>query len=162
MVQASAPRRSSRSMHRLRVREISTAYITVAGKIPTLATPTMVAAVLGGLFDTATDPRESLYVLAFDARRRLIGVERVARGGINSCAGSVRDILTLALVASAPSVIIAHNHPSGDPSPSGEDIHFTCRLLEAASLLEVEIADHIIVGAGATEWASMRELGLLS
>jgi DNA repair protein RadC len=115
------------------------------------------------MFDTAKDPKENLFAFFFDSRNRLIGVEHLARGGTNSCSLSPREILSAALVAGAVGLVICHNHPSGDPSPSAEDVAFTRKFAEACCVVGLELIDHITVGACDSEGpkvVSLRERGL--
>jgi DNA repair protein RadC len=71
-----------------------------------------------------------------------------------------RELFREAVRASAASVVVAHNHPSGDPTPSGADIQLTRRLVRAGDVLGIELLDHVVIGDGG-EWASLRELGML-
>ncbi len=72
-----------------------------------------------------------------------------------------REVLGPALREGAASLILVHNHPSGDPSPSREDVRLTRQLLDGAKLLDVRLHDHIIVGNGSDRWISMAQRGLL-
>lgn len=98
---------------RLAVREVRTIYTTLAEGTTLVPSPDAVAKVVERLFDTTIDPRENLFALYLDSRNRLIGAERVARGAMNACAVSPREIFSSALVAGAASLVVAHNHPSG-------------------------------------------------
>ncbi len=110
--------------------------------------------------------KESLRVLLLDTRYRLIGVEEVSLGSLNESVAHPREIFRPALIHSAFAVIVAHNHPSGDPTPSAEDIRLTRRLKQASELLMIGLLDHIIIGApgadGSPGFVSFRKLGLLS
>lgn len=90
--------------------------------------------------------REEFWVLALNSCNTLIRAERVARGTINSCAVDPRDVFSVAVAAKASAIVVAHNHPSGDPTPSGADIILTQQLMCGAELLCVRLLDHIIVG----------------
>lgn len=92
-------------------------------------------------------PREEVVVLLLDARHRPLGREVVARGSLNASRLQPRDVLAPALRADAAAVIVAHNHPSGDPSPSRADRLVTNALRDAAALMGVALLDHIIVSA---------------
>lgn len=108
--------------------------------------------------------KESLRVVLLDTRYQLIRVEEVSLGSINESIAHPRDVLRPALVSSAYALVIVHNHPSGDASPSQTDHSLTRRLAEAAELLQIKLLDHIIIGA-ATEkgpgYFSFKEAGVL-
>ncbi|MGI5869171.1 MAG: RadC family protein [Kiritimatiellia bacterium] len=90
---------------------------------------------------------ESFFVLPLDKKCRLCGpMTEVTRGTLDSSLVHPREVFNVALKWSAASVIVAHNHPSGDPTPSKEDIDVTRRLVEAGRILSIPVADHVIVG----------------
>jgi DNA repair protein RadC len=90
--------------------------------------------------------REYFVVLMLDTKNRVIGLNTVHIGTINSSLVSTRETFKPALLANATAVILAHNHPSGDPTPSPEDVAVTRKLVEAGQLLDIEVLDHIIIG----------------
>lgn len=148
---------------RLAVRELRTVYTDLPPDGELVSSPEAVARVLTRMFDLASDVRENFFVLSVDARNRLIGVELGARGGTNSCSLSPREILSTALVSGACGIVAAHNHPSGDPSPSGDDYAFTRRLAEACRLVGLELLDHVIVAVtgGEVRHTSLAARGVL-
>ena len=89
--------------------------------------------------------REIFLSVMLTSRNHLIGVETVSIGSVNSAILSPREIFKGALLANAVSIILCHNHPSGDLSPSEEDIKITKRLIEVGELLGVKVLDHLIV-----------------
>src|SRR6202022_1248872 len=93
--------------------------------------------------------KESLRVVLLDTRYHLIRVEEISIGSVNESIAHPRDVFRPALVASAYAVIVVHNHPSGDASPSQTDHSLTRRLAEAAELLQIKLLDHIIIGGPA-------------
>jgi DNA repair protein RadC len=108
--------------------------------------------------------KESLRVILLDTRYHLIRVEEVSVGSVNESIAHPRDVFRPALVASAYAVIVVHNHPSGDASPSQTDHSLTRRLAEAAELLQIKLLDHIIIGApseGSPGYFSFKEAGVL-
>ncbi|HEU0209336.1 MAG TPA: DNA repair protein RadC [Candidatus Udaeobacter sp.] len=108
--------------------------------------------------------KESLRVILLDTRYHLIRVEEISLGSINESIAHPRDVFRPALISSAYAVIVAHNHPSGDPSPSQTDHGLTRRLAEAAELLQIKLLDHIIIGAPADAspgYFSFKEAGVL-
>lgn len=104
------------------------------------------------------ESEEYLYMICMNVKNKIIGVFEISHGNVNSSIFSVREILQKALLANAVSIIVMHNHPSGDPSPSREDIKVTERLGEAAKLVGIELLDHIIVG---DKYCSLKEKGYL-
>jgi DNA repair protein RadC len=107
--------------------------------------------------------KESLRVILLDTRYHLIRVEEVSIGSVNESIAHPRDIFRPALVSSAYAVIVVHNHPSGDASPSQTDHSLTRRLAEAAELLQIKLLDHIIIGApadGSPGYFSFKEAGV--
>lgn len=105
--------------------------------------------------------KESLRVVLLDTRYHLIRVEEVSIGSVNESIAHPRDVFRPALVASAYAVIVVHNHPSGDASPSQTDHSLTRRLAEAAELLQIRLLDHVIIGEGAPGYFSFKEAGVL-
>ncbi len=104
-------------------------------------------------------PIEVFMVLCLNARHKLMGEFTVAQGGLASCAISPRDVFDPAIRLSAPALVFAHNHPSGDPTPSQDDERLTDRLVEAAKILGFAVVDHVVVaGSG---YASFAERGKL-
>jgi len=91
--------------------------------------------------------QEELWVLLLDSRNQLLQVKHLYRGSLNSSTVRVAEIFRSGIRDNAAALIIVHNHPSGDPSPSPEDIHLTRMLVEAGQLLELPVLDHIVVSA---------------
>lgn len=108
--------------------------------------------------------KESLRVILLDTRYHLIRVEEISLGSINESIAHPRDVFRPAIISSAHAVIVVHNHPSGDASPSQTDHSLTRRLVEAAELLQIKLLDHIIIGAlsaGNPGYFSFKEAGVL-
>ena len=103
---------------------------------------------------------EEMWVVSLDGRQGMRGTRRVAQGGLHGCGVTARDILRLALADAASSMILIHNHPSGDPTPSVEDIATTRAVASAAAIVGMPLLDHVIV-TGVGDYASFMELGLL-
>lgn len=99
------------------------------------------------LRQTAQADRESFYAIHMDTRGRTIGIEEVAKGTLNGVEVHPREVFKAAILSNAAYVLIAHNHPSGDPEPSRQDIELTKRLAEAGQLLGIPVRDHVIVAA---------------
>jgi DNA repair protein RadC len=108
--------------------------------------------------------KESLRVVLLNTRYHLLRVEEVSLGSVNESIAHPREIFRWALIYSAHAIIVVHNHPSGDPSPSQADHSLTRRLREAAELLQIKLLDHIIIGAPAKDrqpYFSFKEAGVL-
>ena len=107
------------------------------------------------------DPmKEALVVLVLNARKRIIGHNLVSLGGLDSCTCHPREIYKPVIAVSGSCIILTHNHPSGDPTPSEDDIRVTRDLIRAGLLLKIEVLDHIVIGA--TSHQSLRSLGYFS
>lgn len=105
------------------------------------------------------DMREQFRILYLDTRNRLIADEVQQRGTVNQAPVYPREVVKRALELGASAIILVHNHPSGDPTPSRADIDMTREVVQAAKALKIEVYDHLVIGHG--EPASMRSLGLL-
>ncbi len=101
--------------------------------------------------------REHFISILLNTRNRIISVDTVGSGSLNGCLVHPREVFRLAIVKSAATIITAHNHPSGDPSPSSEDRALVRRLVEAGKVLGIDHLDHVIVTPGAGDWWSFRE-----
>ena len=106
---------------------------------------------------------EQLQVLLLNTRRRLIRVETVTDGTIDTLLVHPREVFKSAIAANAAGIVLAHNHPSGDPTPSEADIKVTRDLIRAGQLLKIDVLDHVIIGRATPErtkdYVSLRELG---
>lgn len=104
-----------------------------------------------------SEEQEVFIVLMFDARNKLLGFVEAARGGIDSCHVDTRVVFRAAILQGASGIIVSHNHPSGDTSPSAEDDHMTARLRHAGKLLDVHVLDHVIVSHPGSKYYSYSE-----
>ena len=102
---------------------------------------------------------EEVRVLFLNARNMLLANEAMWRGSVDEAAVHVREVISRAIALGATAIIIVHNHPSGDPSPSQQDIRLTRDLVEAGRHMKVTVHDHVIVGAQGR--SSMKALGLI-
>jgi DNA repair protein RadC len=102
--------------------------------------------------------QEELRVILLDTRNRVIRIEEVYRGSLNASQVRVGELFKSAIKRSAASLIVVHNHPSGDPTPSPDDIAITRAIIQAGKLLDIEVLDHLIVGRG--RFVSLKERGL--
>ena len=128
-----------------------------------ISSPEDAAAVLRE--DMRTLDREEFWVLLLNTKNGLIKKCPTSRGSLNASIVEPSEVFKDAIAASAASMILVHNHPSGDPTPSAEDVTVTKRLVKAGELLNISVLDHIILGhrtAGRDhDFASLKELGLM-
>lgn len=101
---------------------------------------------------------EYMYMLCLNTKLRLNGIFEISHGSVNCSIVGTREVFQKALLGNAVSIILMHNHPSGDPKPSREDIEVTKRLSEAGKIVGVDVLDHIIIGQSYT---SLKEKGYL-
>ncbi len=109
-------------------------------------------------FEMAHLEQEHLKVVCLNTKNHVLKHITVYIGSINSSAVRIGEVFKEALKQNAAAIIIAHNHPSGDPTPSSEDIAVTREIVEAGKLLGVDVLDHLVIGQG--RWVSLRERGL--
>ncbi len=106
---------------------------------------------------------ETFQVLLLNTRRRLIRVDELAHGTLDTLLVHPREVFKSAIAANAAAIVLAHNHPSGDPTPSEADIKVTRDLIRAGQLLKIEVLDHVVIGRATPDrpkdYASLRELG---
>jgi DNA repair protein RadC len=134
------------------------------GDSPLLDTPDRVADFLRE--DNRAYEVEQLQAVMLNARRKLIRVERVSQGIVDMILVHPREVFKSAIAANASALVLVHNHPSGDPTPSEADIRVTRDLIRAGQLLRIEVVDHIILGRRKAEngrdFVSLRELGFFN
>jgi DNA repair protein RadC len=133
-------------------------YAAPSARRPTVRTPADVAALVGP--DMRYLDREHFRVLLLNTRHHVLGVEEVAVGGLDSAPIHPREVFKAAIRCSAAAVILVHNHPSGDPQPSADDLRITARLRDAGRVVGIEVLDHVVVGDG--RFVSLRERGALA
>ncbi len=106
---------------------------------------------------------EAFQVLLLNTRKKLIRAEEISEGTLDTLLVHPREVFRAAIAANAAAIVLVHNHPSGDPTPSEADIKVTRDLIRAGQLLKIEVVDHIIIGRATAErakdYASLRELG---
>ncbi len=106
---------------------------------------------------------ENFQVVFLNTRRRLIGVENISQGTLDTILVHAREVFSPAIAKHASAIILVHNHPSGDPTPSEADIKVTRDLTRAGQLLNIQVLDHVILGKRTEDrprdFASLRELG---
>ena len=123
---------------------------------PVVKSPADVMALVGG--DMMLQDQEHLKVLLLNTRNQVLAVNEVYKGSVNMAQVRIAELLREAVRQNAPCVILVHNHPSGDPSPSPDDVVMTKTAVEAGKLLDIEVLDHVIIGE--RRFASLKQLGL--
>ncbi|MCR4431473.1 MAG: DNA repair protein RadC [Tepidanaerobacteraceae bacterium] len=103
--------------------------------------------------------KEHFKVILLNIKNHVISVEDISVGSINSSIVHPREVFKPAIRRSSASIVLVHNHPSGDPTPSKEDVDITRRLVEAGKLLGIDVVDHVIIGNGI--YISLREKGII-
>lgn len=102
--------------------------------------------------------QEHLWVLVLDTRNRVLAIEKLYVGSLNASTVRVAEVFKPAIQRNAASLVVVHNHPSGDPTPSPEDVALTRALVQAGKLLDIEVLDHLVIGAA--RYASLKERGM--
>jgi DNA repair protein RadC len=123
---------------------------------PVIQSPGDAAALL--LYEMGALEQEHLRVLLLDTRNRLLRMVEVYHGSLNSSLIRVGEVFRDAVRANAAAIVVVHNHPSGDPTPSADDVAVTRAIIEAGKLLDIEVLDHIVLGKG--RYVSLKEKGL--
>lgn len=105
------------------------------------------------------ETEEYLYMICLNTKLQMTSVFEISHGNVNSSIFGRREILQKALLANAVSIVMIHNHPSGDPKPSAEDIKVTQALVEAGKIVGVDVLDHLIIGRPG--YSSLKEKGFI-
>jgi DNA repair protein RadC len=128
---------------------------------PILDTPDRIADLLRE--DNRVYEVEHFQVVLLNTRRRLIAIEKVSQGTLDTILVHPREVFKSAISSNAAAIVLAHNHPSGDPTPSEADVKVTRDLIRAGQLLKIEVLDHVIIGRATSDrpkdYVSLRELG---
>jgi len=123
---------------------------------PTVNSPADAAALVA--YEMSALEQEHLRVILLDTRNRVQEIVEIYKGSVNSSQIHVGEIFKPAIRRNAPAIIVVHNHPSGDPTPSPDDVAVTRAIVQAGKLLDVEVLDHMVIGQG--RWVSLKERGL--
>lgn len=102
---------------------------------------------------------EVFVMFCLSTKHRVLGYYEVSRGTLDATLVHPRDVFKVALLANAAAILVAHNHPSGDPSPTADDLAVTRRLVSAGEVLGIQVVDHIVVGD--SRWVSLNDLGMI-
>jgi DNA repair protein RadC len=123
---------------------------------PTVNSPADAAALVA--YEMSALEQEHLRVILLDTRNRVLDIVEVYKGSVNSSQVHVGELFKPAIRRNASALIVVHNHPSGDPTPSPDDVAVTRAIVQAGKLLDVDVLDHMVIGQG--RWVSLKERGL--
>jgi DNA repair protein RadC len=145
----------------MQLRELTIRYapLPVAIDRPAVTTPADAARILIPMLDP--EPVEVCGVLLLNTRRKVLAWHPLSRGTVDSTIIHPRDVIRAALLAHATAIIVAHNHPSGDPTPSADDRAVTERIKTAGDIFGITLIDHVIVAGGTNQYFSFKESALL-
>jgi DNA repair protein RadC len=124
---------------------------------PTINSPADAAALVQ--YEMSLLEKEHLRVLLLDQRNRVLEIVEVYVGSVNSSQVRIAEIFKPAIARMAPAIIVVHSHPSGDPTPSPDDVAVTRAIVQAGKLLDISCLDHLVIGHG-NKWVSLKERGL--
>ena len=123
---------------------------------PTVNSPADAAALV--VYEMSALEQEHLRVILLDRRNRVLETVEIYKGSVNSSQVRVGEIFKEAIRKNASALIVVHNHPSGDPTPSPDDVAVTRAIVQAGKLMDVDVLDHMVIGQG--RWVSLKERGL--
>lgn len=123
---------------------------------PSIHSPADAAALVQ--YEMSALTQEELRILLLDTRNRVLRIETIYRGSLNSSQVRVGELFKAAISRNAAAIIIVHNHPSGDPTPSPDDVAVTRAIVQAGKLLDIDVLDHLVIGLG--KFVSLKERGL--
>jgi DNA repair protein RadC len=123
---------------------------------PAINSPADAAALVQ--YEMSALEQEHLRVILLDRRNRVMETVEVYKGSVNSSQIRIGEVFKEAVRKNASALVVVHNHPSGDPTPSPDDVAVTRAIVQAGKLLDVEVLDHLVIGQG--KWASLKERGL--
>jgi DNA repair protein RadC len=125
---------------------------------PTVNSPADAAALVA--YEMSALEQEHLSVILLDTRNRVLDIVEVYKGSVNSSQVHIGELFKPAIRRNAAALIVVHNHPSGDPTPSPDDVAVTRAIIQAGKLLDVDVLDHMVIGQGQGKWVSLKERGL--
>jgi DNA repair protein RadC len=136
------------------VKESSKVY-----EVDKISSPHDVRDYIEQVFKLSIQAEEVMVMLVLDIKNNVIGAFEVSRGCLNASIVHPREVFKRALLLNGASIILAHNHPSGDPTPSEEDVDITKRLVEGGDILGITVLDHLIIGDN--RYRSFKEMNLI-
>ena len=138
--------------------EVETQPERPTGDLPAISCPEDVRRLLGP--EMAPLAQEQLRVLLLNTKNMVVGQRVIYQGNVNSAIVRPAEVLRPAVIEAVPSIIVSHNHPSADPTPSPEDAAITREIFQAAKLLGIELLDHVVIGG--EKFVSLKERGLMA
>ena len=126
-----------------------------------ISSPEDAAEIAAKFFEDMATDREVFAVMLLNTKNRVIGINVVSVGSLTASVVHPREVFKAACLANATNIILTHNHPSGDPAPSKEDISITSRLVQAGRLMDIPVLDHIIIGDGTGRSMSFKASDLI-
>lgn len=137
--------------------ELASRLVALSGETrPQIASPDDIVNLIG--IEMAALDQEQLRVVTLDTKHRVLGSRTIYQGSVNQAQVRIAEVFRDAIRQNAVAVVVVHNHPSGDPTPSSADVALTAELARAGTLLDVEVLDHLIIGHG--RHVSLRRLNL--
>ena len=128
------------------------------GDLPVISCPEDVRRLLGP--EMSGLAQEQLRVLLLDTKNHVVGQRVIYQGNVSSAIVRAAEVFRPAVIEAVPSIIVSHNHPSQDPTPSPEDAALTRELVQAGKLLDIELLDHVVIGG--ERFVSLKERGLMA
>jgi DNA repair protein RadC len=128
-------------------------------EVPVIKSPTEVYQAAKQLLALHEEPEEHFCILCLNTKNKIVGVHTISIGSLNASIVHPREVFKAAMLNNASAIIIMHNHPSGDPEPSREDIEITHRLVNAGNILGINVLDHVVIGDG--RYISLKEQGMM-
>ncbi len=132
---------------------------SVLYEVPVIKSPVEVYQAAKQLLALHEEPEEHFCIFCLNTKNKIVGVHTISIGSLDASIVHPREVFKAAMLNNASRIICLHNHPSGDPVPSKEDIELTRRLIEAGKILGIEVLDHIIIGE--QRYVSMKERCLM-
>lgn len=151
----------SKAQRYARMMEEAEAYVTTAR--PKIATASDAANLLRPMVKDAT--QETLYAILMDTRNMVISIMPVTTGLVDRSQAHAREVFREAIIQNSSRMVLVHNHPSGDPMPSSQDVECTRGLVSAGHIIGIEVMDHVVIGVATKDrprdYVSLRELNLM-
>lgn len=124
-----------------------------------ISSPKDIVNVLTHVLKIQEEAEEIFVLITLDTKNKITGIFEVSRGSIDSSIVHPREVLKRALLNNSANIVVAHNHPSEDPTPSREDVNITLRLKEAGNIIGINLLDHVIIGG--SRYCSLKEKAVL-
>jgi DNA repair protein RadC len=145
------------NIYELELKKVKGVNIEIEQEI--IRTPEIAYEIVEKVFNLSSKAHEHFGILCLSTKNKVIGAHVISIGSLNSTIVNPREVFKSAILNNSSSIVLFHNHPSGDPTPSKEDIEITKRLYDVGELLNVDVLDHIVVGEYG--YVSLKEQGLM-